>query len=76
MISSPCMNCKSKDLPKNVCMPNCRIIKEVQDHDHHLNNRLSTYHPEDIVQENGIYLRYPGTYYACRFSQNVSITSY
>jgi hypothetical protein len=31
MISSPCKNCPKKDLPKEDCAKNCKLLKAVQD---------------------------------------------
>jgi len=31
MISSPCKNCPRKDLPKEDCAKNCKLLKAVQD---------------------------------------------
>ncbi len=32
MISSPCLSCKKKKKPKNDCIENCKILKEVQEY--------------------------------------------
>lgn len=31
MISSPCLNCENKHLPKDRCLANCKILGKVQD---------------------------------------------
>jgi hypothetical protein len=31
MISSPCKNCPRKDLPKENCAKNCKLLKAIQD---------------------------------------------
>lgn len=31
MISSPCKNCPRKDLPKEDCSKNCKLLKAIQD---------------------------------------------
>jgi hypothetical protein len=31
MISSPCKNCTRKNLPKDACAKNCKLLKAVQD---------------------------------------------
>jgi len=31
MISSPCKNCPRKDLPKEDCAKNCKLLKAIQD---------------------------------------------
>jgi hypothetical protein len=31
MISSPCKNCPKKDLPKEDCAKNCKLLKAIQD---------------------------------------------
>ena len=31
MISSPCKNCPRKDLPKNKCISECKLLKEIQE---------------------------------------------
>jgi len=31
MISSPCKNCPRKDLPKEECAKNCKLLKAIQD---------------------------------------------
>jgi len=31
MISSPCKNCRRKNLPKEDCLKNCQILQSIQD---------------------------------------------
>jgi len=31
MISSPCKNCSRKNLPKDSCIKNCKLLKAIQD---------------------------------------------
>jgi len=31
MISSPCKGCKKQNLPKDICMKNCKVIRDIQD---------------------------------------------
>jgi hypothetical protein len=31
MITSPCKNCLRKNLPKNKCISECKLLKEIQE---------------------------------------------
>jgi hypothetical protein len=51
MICSPCSRCPNKDLPKDICAKNCKILREVQDY-HFSSRELSLSTAIDYAAEN------------------------
>ncbi len=53
MISSPCMKCPKKKMPKDVCMKNCQKIREVQDFQISVREDIFS-HSIDYIEESNI----------------------
>lgn len=53
MICSPCMKCSKKKMPKDVCMKNCKRIREVQDFQVSVKEDIFSY-AIDYTEENSI----------------------
>lgn len=53
MISSPCMRCPKKKMPKDVCMKNCKKLQEVQDLQVSIKQDIFSY-AVDYIEENNL----------------------
>ena len=53
MISSPCLNCPNKDMPKDDCLGQCSMIKAVQGFQKHIKDDIVS-HPVDYTEEGSI----------------------